>query len=143
MAALSPNYIKADEDSASVTLTVNVVSDPVVYTLSVIGVGTTTATLRGWLADLGTASSVQVSFGWDTVSHAGDPVAYANWTAPQVKKKRGFFQTRIYGLSPCTTYYFRAVAVGDTTVYGAEYCFRTHTVWHSWWGWWYWYWYFY
>ena len=133
---LSPNNIQADEDSVSVTLTVNVISEPVVYTCYAIGVGTTKATLRGYLADLGTPSSVQVSFGWDTVSHADDPTAYTNWTVPQVKTESGSFKTRIQGLSPSNTYYFRAKAVGDTAVYGLEYMFITHPHWHWWWGWW-------
>jgi hypothetical protein len=133
---LSPDIIQADESTAEVTLTVNIVSDPVVYTWCASGVGMTQATLRGWLADLGTASSVQVSFGWDTVSHAVDPTAYACWTAPQVKTGPGYFKTHLLGLSPCTTYYFRAKAVGDTTVYGAECRFTTRPGWLWWWMWW-------
>lgn len=136
MVVLSPNNIQADEDSVTVTLTVNVISEPVVYTCCAIGIGTKKATLRGYLADLGTASSVQVSFGWDTVSHAADPSGYDNWTVPQVKTAPGPFRTRIHGLSPRTTYYFRAKAVGDTTVYGTEYMLITHPRWHWWWGWW-------
>jgi hypothetical protein len=136
VAALLPAHIYADGDSVSVDLSVNVVSGPVVYTLNAIGVGTTKATLCGWLADLGTDPSVLVSFGWDNVSHAGDPAAYSNWTVPQVKTKAGFFKIRIEGLTPGTTYYFRAKAVGDTTVYGREFSFRTHPGCFWWWGWW-------
>ena len=141
MVVLSPHEIQADEGSANVTLTVNIVSGPIIFTCSAIGVGTTKATLHGWLADLGTDPSILVSFGWDTVSNAGDPTAYANWTVPQVKTRTGFFHTRIEGLTPGTTYYFRAKAVGDTTEYGQELCFRTHPGYYWnwwWWGWWNW-----
>ena len=93
--ALSLQGLNADEDTASVDLKVNVVEGPTVFTRSAIGVGITKATLRGWLADLGTDPSVLVSFGWDTVSHAGDPLAYSHWTVPQVKTRTGFFKTRI------------------------------------------------
>ena len=136
---LSFQGIKADEDSASVNLKVNVVSGPTVFTRGAIGVGTTKATLRGWLADLGTDTSVLVSFGWDTVSHAGDPTAYSNWTVPKVKTRTGFLKTRIGGLTPGTTYYFRARAVGDITVHGEEFSLRTHPEWHCWCNWWRWY----
>ena len=135
IAVLSPQEIQADEGSAEVTLTVNIVSGPTVFTCSAIGVGTTKATLRGWLADLGTAPSVLVSFGWDTESHAGDSDGYANWTVPQVKTRTGFFKTRIEGLTPGTTYYFRAKAVGDVIIYGQELSFQTQPGWN-----WLWYW---
>lgn len=137
---LSPQEIQADEGSAEVTLTVNIVSGPTVFTRSAIGVGTNKATLRGWLADLGTAPSVLVSFGWDTESHAGDATAYPKWTVPQVKTRTGFFQIRIEGLTPGTNYYFRAKAEGDATVYGQELSFRTHPGWHWNWWWYLWYW---
>ena len=134
---LLPASVSADDDTVIVDLTVNVAGEPVVYTLYPIGVGATKATLCGWLADLGTAPSVQVSFGWDTTSHAGDPSGYANWTTPQIKTEPGFFKQRIYGLKKNSVYYFRAVAVGDTTTYGAEYELITHPGWHYWfWRWW-------
>jgi hypothetical protein len=134
-----PAYVSADDDTAIVNLTVNVVSPPVVFTLYPIGIGTTKATLLGWLADTGTGSSVQVKFGWDTVSHAGDPSGYANWTVPQLMTKPGCFNKRIYSLEKHTFYYFRAVAVGDTTAYGGEYAFATHPRWSDWWfTWWSW-----
>ena len=141
IAVLSPQEIQADEGSAEVTLTVNIVEKPVVFTLDAIGVGTNKATLRGWLADLGTAPSVLVSFGWDNESHAGDATAYPNWTVPQVKTRTGFFKTRIEGLTPGTTYYFRAKAEGDVIIYGQELSFRTHPGWHWWWYWFSYYWY--
>jgi hypothetical protein len=131
--ALLPAYVSADDDTAVVNLTVNVVAEPVIYTLYPIGVGATKATLLGWLADTGTASSVQVKFGWDTVSHAGDPSGYTSWTTPGVMTEPGFFNKRISGLKKNTVYYFRAVALGDTTVCGAEYVFITHPKWNYWW----------
>ena len=140
MVVLIPQQIQADdedESSAVVILTVNVVSEPWIFTCSAIGMGTTKATLRGWLADLGTATSAAVSFSWDMVSHAGDPTTYPNWTVPQVMTKTGLFKTRIEGLIPGITYYFRAKAVGDAESYGQELYFRTHPGYncHSWWWW--------
>jgi hypothetical protein len=131
--------IRAEEYSANVTLKANVVSLPSVFTLRPIGVGTNRATLCGWLVDLGTARNMSVNFGWDTVSHAGNPSAYRNWTAPRILTRPGLFSTPVSGLAPGHFYFFRAKAVGDAVNYGDEICFLTNPgrPWQPW-EWWYW-----
>jgi hypothetical protein len=112
---------------------------PWVLTSWPVGISPQGATLGGWLMNLGSASSVTVYFGWDTVSHAGNPSAYPNWTVPQVKNWPGPFSTPVSGLTPGKVYYFRAKAVGDVTSYGQELSFMT-PLYNYWPWWWYWYW---
>ena len=82
-------------------------------------IGTTSATLRGDLGDMGTAESVQVSFEW------GQTTAYGNTTDGQTMTSGGAFSAGLTGLTPATTYHFRAVAVGDGTDYGTDQTFTT------------------
>lgn len=137
--------VQADESSSEVDLHVTVIGPPVVITCPANGIGTTKATLNGYLTGTGIASMVMVSFGWDTVSHADDPEAYAHWTYPQMKRWSGKFKKRLDYLWPGTTYYFRAKAAGDSVSYGKElsfttqphgywwyYSWRDH--WNHWWG---------
>jgi len=126
--------------SASVTpgtytseLSIEAVSAPSVTTSKARGVGTRQATLNGILTSLGTASSVAVSFGWDTKSHAEDATAYANWTPSEVKTGTGTFKVRVTGLTPGMTYYFRAKTEGDGTTYGSELSFTTNPRGRWWW----------
>jgi len=113
---------------------------PWVLTSWPVGINPQGATLSGWLINLGSAQSVTVYFGWDTVSHAGNPSAYSNWTVPQIKNWPGLFNAPVSGLTPGTVYYFRARAVGDVTSYGEELRFMTPLR-NYWWPWW-WYWFF-
>jgi len=78
------------------------------------------ATLNGELSNLGTASSVNVSFEYGTSS--GN---YSNQTSPQTKTAAGTFSATLSNLKPKSIYYFRAKAVGDDTSYGAEKTFTT------------------
>ena len=125
---------QAEEDTATVFLKANIVSPPTVITNDDIGVGTTRATLRGYLTSLGTASSANVSFGWDTQSHPENLDRYANWTPEVTMAYEGNFRYRITGLTRNTTYYFRARAIGDSTAYGEELSFTTHPD-GPWWDW--------
>ena len=85
---------------------------------------TTSATLNGDLTGLGTAASVTVSFVWGTT--AGGP--YVQETTPTlVKRATGAFSFDLSSLTPGTTYYYKAKAVGDNTVYGAERSFAAPT----------------
>ena len=142
---ISGSPVHADEGSSEVDLHVTVIGPPEVITCPANGVGKTKATLNGYLTGMGTASFVKISFGWDTVSHAGDPEAYAHWTHPQIRRWPGKFSKRIDYLKPGTTYYFRAKAEGDSISYGKELSFTTHPQgywwhhrwwdhWHNWWG---------
>lgn len=95
---------------------------PTVYTDNATDVAVTTATLHGFLDSMGTASSVNTWFVYGTTSGH-----YTNSTAIQAMQSRGFLQAKITGLSPLTTYYFRAEADGGAhgTSEGAECSFTT------------------
>jgi Leucine-rich repeat (LRR) protein/murein DD-endopeptidase MepM/ murein hydrolase activator NlpD len=93
---------------------------PTVATSAAANVTTNSATLNGTLTSLGTASSVNVSFQWGTTSGF-----YTNETTAQAMTGPVSFFANLSGLSPGTTYYFRAKAVGDGTSYGGEVSFIT------------------
>jgi len=106
------------ELNLAVTITV---APPTVTTSAATAIGTTTATLNGSLAALGTATSVQVSFEWGLTS------TYGNQTSPQPMASTGSFSAPLSSLSPGTTYHFRAKAVGQGTSYGTDITFTTGT----------------
>ena len=89
---------------------------PQVTTSNASDITTSAARLNGSLDDLGTASSVDVSFEWDETSGA----PYANETTAETMNATGVFDFELSNLDPGTIYYFRAKAVGDDTSYGAE-----------------------
>ena len=93
---------------------------PSVSTNDATNITTTGARLNGNLTSLGTATSVSVSFQWGT-----SPGVYPNTTTPQVMDATGTFYFDLSGLTPGTTYYFRAQAVGHGTAYGLEKSFTT------------------
>jgi len=121
--------------TAEFEMRAEIIAPPPVTTSEARGVGTSRATLNGILTSLGTASSVAVSFGWDTESHAEDAAGYAYWTTPSaVKTGTGAFRVRITDLTRSTKYYFRAKAeVDGTTSYGAELSFTTKPRGRWWW----------
>ncbi len=96
---------------------------PTVVTNAASALTTTSATLNGNLTGLGTASSVGVSFEWGTTDIYGNTatVTASPLNAPSV------FSASLSGLSPSTTYHFRALAVGDGTGYGVDRTFTTTT----------------
>ncbi|UCB43895.1 MAG: hypothetical protein JSV77_04410 [Dehalococcoidales bacterium] len=89
---------------------------PEVTTGIAIATGNHSATLNGYLIDLGTASSVEVCFEWG--SEPGRP--YPNNTASQFMSTTGDFSFTLNDLEVETTYYFRAIAVGVGVVYSEE-----------------------
>jgi phosphodiesterase/alkaline phosphatase D-like protein len=96
---------------------------PSVTTNDATNFATTSATLKGELTSLGTASSVNVSFEWGTATGS-----YTHTTADQAKTSTGAFSADLTGLTPGTTYYYRAKADGDgDAVYGEEKPFTTPT----------------
>jgi len=95
---------------------------PTVVNNAASAVTTTSATLNGNLTGLGTASSVELSFEWGTTD------AYGDTTAVVSVSQTGVFSAALSGLSPSTTYHFRAVAVGDSTGYGIDRTFTTTTL---------------
>ena len=95
---------------------------PSATTSDATSIAATSATLNGDLTNLGTASGVNVSFQWGT-----SPGSYPGETTLQVRTTIGTFNFDIAGLSPGTTYYYRAKAVGHGTAYGAEKSLTTLT----------------
>lgn len=81
----------------------------------------TSATLNGNLSNIGTASSVTVSFEWGTT------IDYGNETTIETLTSTGSFSTVLSGLTPATTYHFRAKVVGERTSYGSDRSFTTAT----------------
>jgi hypothetical protein len=81
------------------------------------------ARLNGDLITLGTASQVSLYFDWGPKS-----ASYTSRATVPARTTPGLFYFDISGLEPDTSYYFRAVAVGDGTYYGAEKSFRTSSL---------------
>ncbi len=92
---------------------------PTVTTNAATGVGDEVATLNGTLDNLGTASSVDVSFEW------GTSTAYGDETTSETMTSTGAFSAALSGLIPGTTYHFKAKAVGEGTSYGSDTTFVT------------------
>jgi len=83
-------------------------------------IGSSTATLNGNLTNMGGFTSVNVSFQYGTT------LSYGSTTPTQARTTTGAFTAALTGLTPSTTYYFRAVAQsGTTTVYGTPLSFST------------------
>jgi hypothetical protein len=91
---------------------------PTVSTTASSSVTSASATLYGLLSDLGTATSVDVSFQWGLTTSYGYETSAQTYTSPGV-----FFDT-ISGLEPGTTYHYRTKAVGSTS-YGEDMTFTT------------------
>ncbi len=103
------------------TVVANFLWPPSVTTDAASSVGTTSATLNGNLTSLGGSLSAVVSFEWGTTTNYGTP------TTGQPLGATGSFHADLTGLSPGTTYHFRAKAEGDATVYGGDQSFTTKT----------------
>jgi hypothetical protein len=94
---------------------------PVVATNDPGGITTNDARLNGYLTSAGTARTVKVSFAWGTRSGS-----YSSETAGQAMTTAGAFYFDLSSLTPGTTYYCQAKAVGDgDPVYGVEESFTT------------------
>lgn len=124
---LSP-AVQADDDKAEVELEVEIVSPLSVTTIAPKKVGSTSATLRGRLTSLGTASSVVVYFEWGTTTEYGSTT-----TDPRTMNSTGGFSATITGLTESTTYHFKAVAEGNDTAYGLNKIFTTRKSLRGWW----------
>ena len=92
---------------------------PTVVTTIVENITNASATLKGELTDLATAAEVTLSFLW------GPTEACENETSIVVDTATGGFARSLSGLSPGTTYYYKAKAVGDGTSYGVVKSFTT------------------
>jgi len=91
--------------------------EPSVTTNDASNITTTGATLNGKLTDKGASDNITVRFQW------GLAISYGSETTTQVMTTTGTFDTSISGLSPDTTYHFRAIA--DGTSYGEDETFTT------------------
>ncbi|MCX6001455.1 MAG: hypothetical protein NTY79_02805 [Chloroflexi bacterium] len=96
---------------------------PSVTTDNTSNLTTISAALNGTLISPGSATTVQVSFQYGTTQNG----PYTNVSVVQAKTAAGTFQIPVTGLTPATTYYYRAKADGGTngTGYGAEKSFCT------------------
>gem|GEM_PF-2443409 len=108
---------------SDVTFFTDPLSAPAVLSNPATGMTTTSAILRGELDDLGSATSVVVAFEWGTASGS-----YTETTQPQTLDATGAFFQRLSGLTPGTTYYYRARADGDGVDEGDEMSFTTSIV---------------
>ena len=106
------------------TFTTLPIIPPSVITGEPTNVGTSSVTLHGNLASLGDTTEVRVSFQWGLTTTYGDD---GNQTATQIMNNTGKFSDVLSGLSPNTTYYFRAKAVGNGIDYGADVAFTTRS----------------
>jgi len=92
---------------------------PTVTTLAATDITDTSARIRGNLTDLGTAATVDVYFQY------GPTAALGSATGMLEKGTPGVFSWNWPGLTPNTTYYFRAVADGDGMAHGEIMSFKT------------------
>jgi hypothetical protein len=109
------------------TVTATFTNSPAVATDSAQNVTSGSATLRGVLNNKGTATTVFVSFEWATDDYYTNNVSSYNneTTPPWPMVSTDVFSSALGGLSPETTYHFRARAVGNGTAYGDDMTFTT------------------
>ena len=91
---------------------------PLVSTGEAADVTQSSASLLGNLDGLGAAENVEVFLEWGTTSGS-----YNHKVAAGVLEATGPFDADIEGLSPGTTYYYRAVAVGDSVTLQGHYLY--------------------
>ncbi len=92
---------------------------PTVATGTATGITVNGATLNGTLSNMGSSSSVSVSFDW------GLTTSYGNTTAASSMTNIGASSAAITNLASNTAYHFRVKAVGSSTVYGSDNTFQT------------------
>ena len=109
------------------TVTATFTHPPAVATNSAQNVTSGSATLRGVLNDKGTATTVSVSYEWATDNYyTNNGNSYNNETTPPWPMlSTGAFSFALGGISPETTYHFRAKATGYGTAYGVDMTFTT------------------
>lgn len=118
MIAGGSTYYGSDQQFAT---SEDVPNPPVVATWPADFILRRSALLTLHLLDMGAASIIQLSFQWGTTA------AYGNTTPKHETDSAGIaWGYKLQGLSPATTYHFRAVAEGDgMTSYGVDRQFST------------------
>ncbi len=111
--------LPAPRFGADMTFTTLGASPPTVATSDAGSVSTSGVTLKGNLGSKGSAASVSVSFEY------GRDTSYGSSTTAQAMASTGVFSASISGLSPNSTYHYRAKATGEGTAYGADGTFTT------------------
>ena len=123
----APSWVKMTAQGQAAT-------PPTVATNAASDVAFTLATLNGNLTNMGTATSVDVSFVYGTTSigtPSGDKGGYDSETSPVSKGTTDTFTASPTGLTAGQTYYFRAKAKGNDVVapvYGSEVSFTTAAI---------------
>lgn len=100
---------------------------PAVTTNQASNVFGSSAIVHGYLDSMGSASSIDVSFEWATEEdYDAMNGNYTNETSPLWPMTSTVaFSFSLTGLSPDTTYHFRAKAAGDGTAFGSDTSFTT------------------
>lgn len=110
------NQLVSDESSVYFTIP----GPPTVTTSTASTVTANTATLNGNLTNLGSVTMVTLSFLWGT-----SQTALTDETKPFPVRMIGPFSHKLTGLTPSTTYYFKAKALGSGTANGNLKSFKT------------------
>jgi len=119
--------VGASLNSTQITLRTTPINSIEVSTSAATNIGSTTATLNGNLTGMGSAGSVKPYFEYGLtnnyeISNYGLSPAAAS---PFPLNSAGSFGATLTGLTPNTTYHYRAIAVGNGTVYGPDQTFTT------------------
>lgn len=123
--ALGTAMVTVTAEEKSDVMQIVVFDPPTVAVADVTNLTNTSVTLNGVLGDMGSATSVTVSFVWGTAQGG----SYANETEVQALTSAEAFSASLTGLTPGTAHYFRAKAIGgDTVVYGEGQSFTTTTL---------------
>jgi tripartite motif-containing protein 71 len=94
---------------------------PSVSTSTASSVGASTVTLNGSLTNLGSGSSVAVSFEYGTTTNYGNTAT----GSPSSLTSTGTFTDTLTGLTPGTVYHYCTEAIGAATTFGNDQQFTT------------------
>jgi hypothetical protein len=100
------------------TWSMDVSAMPALMTLNATDVNSSSARLHGFLYSTGMVTDVKVSFVWGT-----SPGQYDHETFYTIMNSSGPFGSMLISLKNHQTYYFKAKAVGNETVFGKEISF--------------------
>ena len=119
----NPNNATLGATSTTViTIVENDGTPPTASTSAATRVGESSATLNGTLSNMGSASSVDVSFAYGTSSSCNIEASVETVTAT------GDFSVTLNSLNPGQRYYFRATAAGDCIASGDTLNFMTNAL---------------